>query len=99
MRASYGLTIRMMMLTLAMAAILGCRDETAEPAAPATLPTLSIEEWKKLPVEEKYDGGTFERLRDADKSLRPDRAWQKFMKEVVIPERKIDIPGIPGQQQ
>jgi hypothetical protein len=75
----------------------GCSNEPAPPQSLTELPPLTLEQWKVLPVEEKYDAGTFERLREADRNLRSDRAWQKFMKDVVIPERKNDIPGIPGQ--
>jgi hypothetical protein len=82
---------------LLIAVVLGCgRGEPHPPQPPAVLPPLTVAEWKSLPLEEKYDDATFERLREADKSLRSDRAWQKFMKDVVVPERKMDIPGVPG---
>lgn len=89
--------LRLLILLITVTAI-GCGStELPPPQTPATLPPLTLEQWKTLPVEEKYDEGTFDRLRDADPSLKAHRAWQKFMKEVVVPERMIDIPGIPGQ--
>ena len=87
---------RLLTLLITVAA-LGCGNEATPPLPMPELPTLTVEQWKALPVEEKYDEATFERLREADKSIRSDRAWQKFMKDVIVPERKIDIPGIPGQ--
>lgn len=85
------------LLVVLAGATVGCeRVEPLPPALPTPLPPLTVEEWKGLPIEEKYDDATFERLRDADKKLRTDRGWQKFMVDVVIPERKIDIPGVPG---
>ncbi|QDU30057.1 hypothetical protein ETAA8_51760 [Anatilimnocola aggregata] len=75
----------------------GC-DGTPKP--PASLPTqtaLSVDEWKKMTdIPEKYDGVTLDRLRMADPRLKNERAWQAFMKQNVIPERKKDIPGSPG---
>jgi hypothetical protein len=74
----------------------GC-DDSSPPTLPSPLPPLTVEEWKTLPVEEKYDEGTFDRLREQDPKLKGDREWARFMKEVVVLERKIDIPGVPGQ--
>lgn len=89
-----------LLILLLVGTALGCgRADPTPPQPPPTLPPLTLEQWKTLPVEEKYDEGTFDRLREADPSLRAHRAWQKFMKEVVVPERMIDIPGIPGQPQ
>jgi hypothetical protein len=75
----------------------GCSGGSSPPTLPSPLPPLTVEEWKSLPVEEKYDEGTFDRLREQDPKLKGDREWARFMKEVVVPERKIDIRGVPGQ--
>ncbi len=87
---------RLLTLLITVAAV-GCGNENTPPLPMPKLPPLTVQQWKSLPVEEKYDESTFERLREADKSIRSDRAWQRFMKVVVVPERIIDIPGIPGQ--
>ena len=84
-------------ILLTTLSVMGCGGSRLPPQPPTELPQLTIEEWKTLPIEEKYDAATFERLREADESLSSDRAWNKFMMEVIIPERKIDIPGVPGQ--
>lgn len=68
----------------------GCGNEPAAVTGP--LPPLTVEEWKLLPIEEKYDAGTFERLKDGDPDLKSPKAWDKFMREVIVPERKTDIP-------
>jgi len=84
------------LLLLAFAAV-GCGGSSRpEPSIPAPMPTLTIEQWKEMPPEEKYDEATFDRLREADPKLKKRREWDKFMKTVVIPERKIDIPAAPG---
>ncbi|WP_417744593.1 hypothetical protein [Rosistilla oblonga] len=80
------------------AVLSGCGEEQP-PAAPAGPPLpLSVEEWKQLPIEVKYDEATFDRLRDKDPKLQNDRNWHRFMKEVVVPERKLDIPWPPERQ-
>ncbi len=75
----------------------GCGAASPPPTQPSTLPPLTMETWKSMPIEDKYDQGTFDRLREQDPKLKSDREWARFMKEVIVPERKIDIPGIPGQ--
>lgn len=76
---------------------LGCGSDAGPAVSSGPLPPLSVEEWKQLPIQEKYDEATFERLRAKDEKLQAERAWGRFMREVVVPERKRDIPGIPGQ--
>lgn len=48
-----------------------------------------------LPIEEKYDAATFERLKDATPDPESPKAWDRFMREVIVPERKRDIPQTP----
>lgn len=66
------------------------------PTNPPPPTVLTLEEWKKLPIPEKYDEGTFDRLRMQDPKLQDDRAWHDYMAREIIPERKKDIPGTPG---
>ncbi len=88
--------LKVLATCVVLAVLPGCGEEQP-PAAPAGPPLpLSVEEWKQLPIEVKYDEATFDRLRDKDAKLQNDRNWHRFMKEVVVPERKLDIPGIPG---
>ncbi len=89
-------SVRLLSLWIIVIA-LGCDGEPKPPQPLVKPPPLTVQEWKALPVEEKYDEATFQRLREADKNLHSDRVWQKFMKDVILPERKIDIPGVPGQ--
>ena len=53
---------------------------------------LSVEEWKQMDVSVKYAPETFARLKQSDSRLDEERAWDAFMKDVVVPQRKIDIP-------
>ncbi len=53
---------------------------------------LTVEQWKALPPAEKYDGVALERLRKHDEKLKSNRAWKKFMQEVVGPEMRVDMP-------
>jgi hypothetical protein len=90
---------RLFVVSCLIAALLtGCGKELPPPQPLGPPTPLSLAEWKKLPVELKYDEATFERLKLADPKLKSPEAWHEFMVKVVVPERKIDIPGIPGQK-
>ena len=87
--------IQLLLLAAACAGA-GCGSEPS-PVSPLPDPgPLTVEEWRQLPIEEKYDDGTFQRLKKHNPKLASRRLWDKFMREVVIPERKRDIPGVPG---
>ena len=53
---------------------------------------LTVDEWRELPVQTKYDETTFDRLRLHDPNLKNERHWNRFMVETIIPERKKDLP-------
>jgi hypothetical protein len=77
----------------------GCGSPAAPPPPPSAPEPLTVEEWRDLEISEKYDEGTFERLKLTNPKLKSEREWDLFMKKVVIPERKIDMPGnIPGRK-
>lgn len=83
--------IRLTLLALVVFAV-GCGREPNEPRDLEAPTPISVTEWKELPVEEKYQPETFERLKLNDPKLRSDRAWHYFMIKVVVPERRKDIP-------
>ena len=49
-------------------------------------------DWKKLEVVEKYEPETLDRLKLNDPMLDKERHWNKFMRDVVVPDRRKDIP-------
>ena len=51
---------------------------------------LTIEQWKELSVEIKYEPSTFERLKLGEPKLQNDREWEKFTRNTLIPARKRD---------
>lgn len=59
------------------------RKELTEP--------LTVEKWKALPKDVKYRGDTLEHLRRIDPKYQDEQVWQKFLKRVVLPERKKDF--------
>lgn len=81
---------------LAIAAFAGCGGEPKPaPLAPPT--ALTLEEWKAMTdIPDKYDGATLDRLRMGNPKLQSERAWDAYIKQVIVPERKKDIPGSPG---
>jgi hypothetical protein len=74
----------------------GCGHKQLPPQPLAAPTPLGLAEWKKLPVDLKYDEATFDRLKLADPKLQTEHGWREFMAKEIIPERKIDIPGTPG---
>lgn len=77
--------------------VVGCGGDVTPTTAPPAPTPLGIAEWRELPVAEKYDETTFDRLRLQDPKLKNDRNWARFMVETVIPERKRDLPDdLPG---
>lgn len=83
--------IRLTFLAVVAFAV-GCGREPNQPRELQSPTPLSVTEWKQLPVEEKYQPESFERLKLHDPKLRSDRVWHNFMVKVVVPERKKDIP-------
>lgn len=97
MNASHRLVwIASVSLLLVTATFFGCGAEKQPPPAPAAT-ALTLEEWKTMPIDLKYDGGTLDRLRMADPRLQDERAWMQYFAQNIMPERRKDIPGIPGQ--
>ncbi|PQO38909.1 hypothetical protein C5Y96_03290 [Blastopirellula marina] len=75
-----------------LTSLLACSENAPQTALPTEPTALTVDQWKQLPVGEKYDEATLERLRMEEKSLQSGRSWKKFMNEVVMPEMKKDIP-------
>lgn len=89
-------SLSILLLSMALG-LTGCGGPSFKPTLNPPPPTpLSLDDWKSLPLSEKYDGVTFDRLRMNDPQLRSDAAWDDFMKRVIIPERNRDIPPSPA---
>lgn len=82
------------MLLAALFAAVGCGGELKPPPLPEPPKPLTVEEWNALPVVEKYDGETLDRLRIDNPALKSEAGWDKFFQEVVIPQRRIDVPPV-----
>jgi hypothetical protein len=79
------------LLALALLIAAGCGKTDPVPA-PEDSP-LTVEQWKALPAEQKYEAATFERLKAGDPKLRDERAWEKFTRDVLLPAKKRDFLG------
>lgn len=73
-------------------AIAGCGSSAPAPAG-ADVP-LTVEQWKVLPAQAKYEIDTLERLKLGDPKLQDQRAWDKFAREVLLPAKKKDRPDL-----
>ena len=90
-------TIRACLACLALAigcGLTGCSDAPQQTVIdlPPVQP-LTVDEWKTMPVDTKYENDTFERLKLNDPKLNDEAAWNAFMRSVIVPERKQDIPS------
>lgn len=84
-------TIGLLALVTAIA-LVGCGEKPVEADAALTAP-LSVEQWKGLPVETKYEVSTLERVKDGDPKFQQQREWDKFLRTVVNPARKKEAPN------
>ena len=69
----------------------GCGSDSGAEVVFAGGP-LTVEQWKELEVVEKYEPETLDRLKLSYPKLEKEKNWNKFMREVVVPERRVDIP-------
>lgn len=74
----------------------GSSGANIEVGVPADIPPpapLAVDEWKAMTdLNQKYEISTLERLRASDPSLESEKAWEKFMREVVGPQMKKEKP-------
>lgn len=78
-------------LLVGLLAAVGCGK--TDPAPPAAETPLTVEQWKALPVQLKYEVETFERLKQGSPKLQEPREWDKFTRDVLLPAKKKDFPG------
>jgi hypothetical protein len=71
---------------LLLAVISGC-GPTATMSNPTEMP-LTVEAWKELPMQVKFEVETFERLKLGNPKLQDPKAWEKFTREVILPAKK-----------
>lgn len=95
------LRIFSMILLLWPVVLTGCggSDSSVQVGVPSDIPPaapLSLEEWNAITdVNEKYDIATLDRLRSSDPRLESKKGWNQFMKEVVGPKMKAEMPIRP----
>jgi len=88
--------MRLSALILISAMAAGCAGNSgAAKTGPAS--PLTVAEWKTLPVDEKYEPATIERLKKADPNLETPEGWDAFNRSTLLPARKMDFPN--GQKK
>lgn len=70
----------------------GCGGSQA-PVASLHESPLTVDQWKAMPPETKYEVETFERLKLGNPKLQDQREWDKFARTVVFPAKKKDFPS------
>ena len=73
--------------------LVGCGVKSDKHKAPQT--PLTVAEWKLLPVEQKYDPDTIERLKQGDPTLETPEGWEAFNRTTLLQSRKKDFPNGP----
>jgi hypothetical protein len=81
---------RFILLLVCLMAVTGCGSPAPE-KAPEEAP-LTVEQWKALPTDRKYEIDTFERLKAGNPNLQNQKEWDRFTREVILPARKKDVP-------
>jgi hypothetical protein len=56
---------------------------------------LTVEQWKALPTQLKYEIDTLERLKQGTPKLQEPREWDRFTRDVVLPAKKKEMSGQP----
>lgn len=79
-------------LTLAFLLLLAIFTPGCKRASIATNEPLTMETWQTFTPEKKYDIGTIERLKSDVPKFSDEREWNRFMKTVLIPGRKKELP-------
>lgn len=70
----------------------GCGKGEQE-LGPVIPEALTVDTWKGLESAVKYDGATLDRLRESNPEFAKEKDWDKFMREVFVPERNKDLPN------
>ena len=78
-------------LVVCLFLLAGCQEKSKNLMVQDNSP-LSIEAWQELEISNKYAPETLERLRQYDSKLKDDKSWDRFMRDVIVPQRRIDIP-------
>lgn len=81
-------------LLVLLSTVAGCGSPEREIVTSEPLTPLTRAEWHAMEdLNLKYDPLSFERMQLGDPALRTDAAWNRFFREVVIPEQKQDFPN------
>lgn len=70
----------------------GCTgDSSVESASTADRSPITVEQWKLLPNDQKFDPATYDRLKAKDPSLKKEDNWEELMNEVIAPALKENV--------
>lgn len=76
------------LICMGLIGVLACGHQP-HPRGETKMPeVLTVDAWKKLEPSLKYDPNSIEQLRADNEQFKSERAWNKFMKDTVLPEMK-----------
>ncbi len=65
----------------------GCSQTIEDGPAPIT-----VDQWKTLPVKEKYTREALERLKEGNPTLQTPEGWESFSRTTLVASRHEDFP-------
>jgi hypothetical protein len=80
-----------LLVWLVLGGFAGCGPSSSPPSPEEA--SLSVEQWKAMPPDQKYQIETFERLKAGNPKFRNQNEWDKFTREVILPAKKKDFPN------
>ena len=83
--------MKQMVILFLLCLCAGC-DSNPPPVNMVDDSPISVEAWQELTTAEKYAPETLERLRQHDSKLNTEDNWHRFMRDIVVPQRRQDIP-------
>ena len=85
--------MRLILMMVLVFGLVGCGVKSDSAKTPQT--PLTVAEWKLLPVDQKYEPDTIERLKQGDPALETPEGWDAFNRATLLPSRKKDFPNGP----
>ena len=79
-------------ILLALTIAIGCGSGKNEKVVVSNDELLTVDLWSSMKVSKKYEFETLERLREHDPKFKNENHWNRLIKEVVVPQRRKDIP-------
>jgi hypothetical protein len=86
--------LRLMFLSFTLT-VVGCGHQQADESTSDA--PLTMEQWKALPSQTRYEIETLERLKQGTPKLQNQREWDRFTREELLPMKNKEMPRERGK--